>query len=68
MTKYEKAVAYVNDIACGMTEAEIAGINDDMVYISTDVDDIVFRIHENEVEYLAQSYDLYFTNLANTQA
>lgn len=63
MNKYEKAVAYINDIACGFTQAEIAGINDDMVYISTDVDDMQFRLHEDEVEYLAQSYDLYFANL-----
>ena len=62
-TKYEKAVAYINDIACGMTQAEIAGINDDMVYISTDVNDMEFRIHENEVEYLAQLYDAHFANL-----
>ena len=60
MTKYEKAVAYINDIACGMTQAEIAGMNDDMVYISTDVDDSMFRIHEAEVDYLALSYDLHF--------
>lgn len=63
MTKYEKAVAYINDIACGMTQAEIAGMNDDMVYISTDVDDSMFRIHDAEVDYLAQSYDLHFRNL-----
>jgi len=63
MNKYEKAVAYINDIACGSTQAELAGINDDMVYISTDVDDTQFRIHEDEVEYLAQMYDLHFSNL-----
>lgn len=63
MTKYQKAVAYINDIECGLTQAEVAGINDDMVYIGTDTDDSTFRIHEDEVEYLAQSYDFYFANL-----
>ena len=63
MTKYEKAVAYINDIACGMTQAEIAGIFDDMVYISTDVDDSMFRLHEDEIECLAQNYDAHFANL-----
>jgi hypothetical protein len=63
MNKYEKAVAYINEIACGSTQAELAGINGDMVYISTDVDDTQFRIHEDEVDCLAESYDLYFANL-----
>ena len=61
MNKYEKAVAYVNDIACGMTQAEIVGMN--VVYISTEVDDTQFRIHEEEVNALAQKYDLHFANL-----
>ena len=66
MTKYEKAVAYINDVACGMTQAEIAGINDDMVYISTlttPAEDIRFRIHEDEVDALAQNWDHWYANL-----
>ena len=30
-----------------------------MVYISTDVTDIQFLIHDSEVEHLAQKYDLH---------
>ena len=63
MSTYEKSVAYINEVVCGLTKAELAGINDNMVYISTDVDDTKFRIHEDEVEYLAQKYDLHFANL-----
>jgi len=57
MNKYEKAVAYINEIACGMTQAEISGINEDMVFISTDVDDTQFRIHEDEVDALAEKWN-----------
>ena len=64
MSKYEKAVSFINDVLCGLTIAEIAGLDDDMVYIYTDVNDMQFRIHEDEVEYLAQKYDLHHNRRA----
>jgi hypothetical protein len=63
MNKYEKAVAYINEVLCGLTKAEIAGLNHDMVYISTDTDDMEFLIHDSEVEFLAQKFDLHIANL-----
>jgi len=59
MSKYEKAVAYINDVLCGLTKAELAGLDDDMVYIYTDINDMQFRIHDSEVEYLADAYDFF---------
>ncbi len=64
MNKYEKAVAYINDVLCGMTRAEIAGLNDDMVYVFTDVTDIQFRIHDSEVQHLADKYDFFHNSVA----
>ena len=57
MNKYQKAVAYINDVLCGLTHAEIAGLNNDIVYISTDVDDTRFRIHEDEVDAMAEKWN-----------
>ena len=55
MNKYQKAVAYINDIACGFTQAELVGTN--AVYISTEVDNTRFRIHEEEVDALAEKWN-----------
>ena len=52
MNKYQKAVAYINEVVCGFTQAELVGING--VYISTEVDGMMFRIHEDEVNALAE--------------
>ena len=55
MNKYQKAVAYINEVACGFTKAELVGTN--VVYISTEVDDTQFRIHEDEVDALAEKWN-----------
>ena len=64
MSKYEKAVAYINDVLCGLTQAELTGINDDMVYIYTDVNLMQYRIHDDEIDYLAQKYDFFHNRRA----
>ena len=63
MTKYKKAVAYINDVLCGVTKAELC-YNGDMVYIYTDVNDMQYRIHDDEVDYLAQKYDFFHNRRA----
>lgn len=57
MSKYEKAVAYVNAQHTD-TRATIGGIDDNIVYVSTDIGDL--RLHEEEVHALAQSFDIQF--------
>lgn len=57
MTKYEKAVAYINEVLCGLTQAELSGINKDMVYIYTGVEAHQFLIDNVEVDLLAHKYD-----------
>ena len=64
MTKYKKAVAYINDVLCGLTQASLSGINDDIVEIFTDVNDMQYRIHDDEVDYLAQKYDFFHNRRA----
>lgn len=64
MSKYEKAVSFINDVLCGLIRAELAGFSNDMVYIYTDVNDMHFQIHDSEVEYLAQKYDLHHNRRA----
>jgi len=55
MTKYQKAVAYINEVVCGFTQAELVGTS--VVYISTEVDGTLFRIHEDEVDALAEKWN-----------
>lgn len=57
MTKYEKAVAYINQVGGDTTQAELAGMNDNIVYLITDIGDL--RLHEEEVNAMASNYDLY---------
>ena len=56
MTKYEKAVAYINEVGAPHTEAELAGMNDTIVYILTDIGEL--RLHEEEITAMAFNYDL----------
>ena len=55
MTKYEKAVAYINQVGGGSTQAELAGMNDTIVYILTDLGEM--RLHEEEITAMAANYD-----------
>ena len=64
MSKYEKAVAYINDVLCGMTRAELAGYDNDRVYIYTDVDDTRFEIHDIEISHLAHKYVSFHNRVA----
>ena len=57
MTKYEKAVAYINEVGQPHTEAELAGMNDNIVYILTDIGPL--RLHNEEIEALASNYDIH---------
>jgi len=56
MTKYEKAVAYINQVDGESTQAELGGMMDNIVYLITDIGDL--RLHEEEVNAMAQNYDL----------
>ena len=56
MTKHEKAVAYINQVDGESTQAELGGMNDNIVYLITDIGDL--RLHEEEVNALAQNYDI----------
>lgn len=54
MNKYEKAVAFMNN-AMEYEFAELGGMNDDIVYIITDLGDL--RLHENEVDAMAENWN-----------
>lgn len=57
MTKYEKAVAYINQVGGDTTQAELAGMSDNIVYLLTDIGDL--RLHEEEVNAMADNYDIF---------
>jgi hypothetical protein len=54
MNKYEKAVAFMND-AMEHEFAELGGLNDDIVYIITDLGEL--RLHEDEVDAMAENWN-----------
>lgn len=56
MTKYEKAVAYINQQDTD-TVATLAGMDDNCVYVSTDIGEL--RLHEAEVDAMASNYDFF---------
>lgn len=58
MTKYQKAVAYINGQDTD-TQAFTCGMSDNLVYISTDIGDM--RLHEDEVNTFASLYDAEIT-------
>ena len=54
MTKYEKAVAFMNRVS-EHEFAELGGLNDNIVYILTDLGEM--RLHEEEITAMAANYD-----------
>jgi hypothetical protein len=54
MTKYEKAVAFMNRVS-EYEFAELGGLNDNIVYIITDLGEM--RLHEEEITAMAANYD-----------
>ena len=54
MTKYEKAVAFMNRVS-EHEFAELAGMDDNIVYIITDLGDL--RLHEDEVDAMAENWN-----------